>query len=52
MRELLPQLPRDIYSVAQRTAGLDVIAASRVTRTDVHSAHRQFELDALREAAA
>ena len=52
LRELMPDMPREAYSVAQRTAGLEVIAASAGTRAAVHTAHRQFELEALREAAA
>lgn len=52
LRDLVPRLPRDAYSMAQRASGLEIISASAGTRAAVHGAHRQFELDALREAAA
>ena len=52
LRDLPPRLPRGDYTVAEGTTGLERIAATVVTGTEVHAAHRRFELEAMREAAA
>lgn len=52
LRDLQGLLPMGAYSTSDRASALQRLSATAETRALVREAHRRFEVDALREAAA